>query len=130
MTKILIIDDVEGVRDSIRRTLERSGYDVVSARDGKAGLQTIEQEAPDLVITDILMPEMEGLQTIQEIAKSQPDLPVIAITGSIGTPYLQAALKFGATHGLYKPFSQEALLATVRTALDERPAHGKALTES
>ena len=118
MAKILIIEDVDEARNSIRRTLEMDGYDVITAPDGKKGLNLIQGDAPDLVITDILMPEMEGLETIQKIAKSKPNLPVIVMTGSIGTPYLQAGLHFGAVYGLYKPFTPEKLLSAVTKALE------------
>ncbi len=118
MAKILIIEDVDEARNSIRRTLEIEGYNVITAPDGKKGLNLIQADAPDLVITDILMPEMEGLETIQKIAKSKPNLPVIVMTGSIGTPYLQAGLHFGAVYGLYKPFTPEKLLSAVTKALE------------
>jgi len=67
MAKILIIEDVEEARNSIRRTLEMDGYDVITAPDGKKGLDLIQENIPDLVITDIFMPEMEGLETIRRI---------------------------------------------------------------
>ncbi|MFQ5753085.1 MAG: response regulator, partial [bacterium] len=68
--------------------------------------------------TDIFMPEMEGLETIQKIVKSRPNLPIIVMTGFIGTPFLQAALKFGASYGLYKPFQEHELLDTLNNALN------------
>lgn len=87
MTKILIIEDDDAARHSIRRTLERNGYEVIVTPDGKIGLNMIEQQAPDAVLTDIFMPEMDGLEFIRKIMKSKPDMPVIAMTGSIETPF-------------------------------------------
>ena len=85
MTQILIIEDVEGARDSIRTTLERNGYEDIMEPNGKKGLEMLEQDAPDVVITDIFKPEMEGLETIRKIVKSNPNILVIAITGYIHT---------------------------------------------
>jgi YesN/AraC family two-component response regulator len=73
---------------------------------------------PDLVVTDILMPEMEGLETIRQLKEIEPSLPVIAITGSSDTPFLQVALKLGADCGLFKPFKQAELISTVSTFID------------
>lgn len=117
MAKILVIEDQHDVRATIREMLVRGGHEVTEAANGKDGLKMIEKQAPEVVITDILMPEMEGLETIRHIVKTRPLLPVIAYTASITTPYLQAALKFGAVYGLYKPFKQAELLDTVRRAL-------------
>ena len=119
MAKILIIEDVEDARNSIRRTLEMSDYEVIVAPDGKKGLKLIHEQAPDLVITDIFMPEMDGLETIRRIVKSKSNLPVIVITGSIETPFLNAGLQFGAVCGLYKPFTPEQLLSAVHKTLNE-----------
>ena len=83
MAKILIIEDDDAVRHSIRRTLERNGYEVIVASDGKIALNVIEQQTPDAVLTDIFMPDMDGLEFIRKIVKSKPDIPVIAMTGSI-----------------------------------------------
>lgn len=117
MLKILVIDDVDMARATIRRMLEKDGYEVFEAYNGKQGVQMIEQYALDAVITDILMPDMEGLETIRLIVKSRPHLPVIAMTAATNTPYLQMAVKFGAVCGLQKPFRQTELLSAVRKAL-------------
>ncbi len=117
MANILVIEDQDNVRATIREMLVRGGYEVTEAANGKEGLQRIEEHAPEAVITDILMPEMDGLETIRHIVKTRPQLPVIAYTASITTPYLQTALKFGAVYALYKPFKQAELLDAVRKAL-------------
>lgn len=117
MLTILVIDDVDEARATIIKILKKNGYDTLEANNGQKGLQIIRQHAPDLVITDILMPEMEGLETIKQIKKIDPNLPVIAITASMDTPYLQIALQFGAVDGLYKPFRHEELISAVKKAL-------------
>ncbi len=113
MYNILVIDDVEDVRTTIREMLERAGHRVSEAANGKEALLKIDQQLPDLVITDIFMPEMEGLEFIRTIKKKQITLPIIALSGSTQSEYLQYALKFGANYGLYKPFSQDELLMAV-----------------
>ena len=119
MATILVIDDVNEARATISEMLQRGGYEVIEASNGKEGLIMIDQHAPDVVVTDILMPEMEGLETIKQIVKTRPNLPVIAFTASITKASLQAALTFGAIAGLSKPFKQAELISTVRKALKE-----------
>ena len=119
MATILVIDDLDGPRATIREMMQREGYEVIEAANGKEGQILVEQHAPDVVVTDIFMPEMEGLETIKQIVKTRPHLPVIAVTASMTKPYLQAALKFGAISGLFKPFMQAELLSAVRRALKE-----------
>ena len=113
MPKVLVIDDIEFTRTTISRMLIRNGYDVVEAANGREGIAFFHKHKPDLVLTDILMPEMEGLETIKSLVEISPKLPVIAITGSTDTPFLDVALKLGATCGLYKPFKQDELIETV-----------------
>lgn len=118
MTKVLVIDDQDNTRRTVREMLERGGYEIMEASNGKEGLQRIEQDPPDAVVSDILMPEMEGIETIRTIAKLKPGLPVIAITASKGMPYLDAAQRLGAVKGLYKPFSQAELLSALKEVLN------------
>lgn len=117
MPQILVIDDVDAARTTICRMLERAGYDVLEACNGKEGLKMFEKYAPEVVVSDILMPEMEGIETIRALRKRNPELPIIAITASIDTPYLEMAMKFGAICGLYKPFKSAELLEAVQKAL-------------
>lgn len=119
MAKILVIEDQDDVRATIREMLVRGGYEVTEAANGKEALQLIEKHAPEAVITDILMPEMDGLETIRHIVKNRPHLPVIAYTASLTTPYLHVAQQMGAIYGLFKPFTQAKLLDTVRKALEQ-----------
>ncbi|MFQ5752855.1 MAG: response regulator [bacterium] len=120
MAKILVIEDIKEVRDTICKMLKRGGYEVIGAANGKEGLRLIEPHAPDAVVTDILMTEMDGLETIKFIVKTKPCLPVIAYTASANTIFLKAAVKFGAVSGLQKPFKQRELLSEVQRALAKK----------
>lgn len=120
MAKILIIDDVEVARNTMKRMLERKGHTILEAENGKKGIKIVEQEDLNLVITDIIMPDMEGIETIRKLVKMKPGLPIIAVTASTDSPYLQMALKFGAVCGLFKPFKQAELLNVVEKALNHK----------
>jgi CheY-like chemotaxis protein len=117
--KILIIDDEEGIRQMMRLALEKAGYEVFDASDGRQGIKIYRQGLPDLVITDIFMPEMEGLETIMALRREQPDAKIIAMSGggTGGHDYLPAALKLGSSRALAKPFTQKDLLGAVRDLL-------------
>lgn len=117
MAKILVIEDDTNARNAISRTLKRNGFEVITAPDGRRGLKLIEEKELDLVLTDIFMPDMDGLETVRAIAKNKSDLPIIAMTGSIEKVFLAAALKFGAISGLSKPFTPDELLCKVNGAL-------------
>ena len=120
MAKIIIVDDDAQLRDSLRKALQRAGHEAWTAEDGAVGLGLIREHAADLVITDILMPEKEGIETIQALRGEDPDLPIVAISGAgtaeEGGPLLDAQL-FGASATLAKPFSLQELLETVERVL-------------
>jgi CheY-like chemotaxis protein len=123
MSKILVIDDDVIVRKTIIRLLEDGGYKVLSAEDGLRGMAMFRSEQPDLVITDIIMPEQEGIQTITEIRKAKPDAKIIAISGSrrIGNPdFLKMARSLGAMDVVSKPFDADELLTIVENCLAGR----------
>lgn len=95
---------------------------MLEARDGNEGLALHKEDPCDLVITDIIMPEKEGLETILEFRKADPCLPIIAISGGGRqgySGYLEAAQPFGANRSLAKPFSQEDLLGAVESCLSK-----------
>jgi len=120
MARILIIDDDSKVRGTYLRILEHAGYEVVVAADGKEGIKTFREEPPDLVITDIVMPEKEGLETIMELKRDFPDVKIIAISGGAflePKDYLEMAKLFGAMCTLAKPIEREELLETVQEYL-------------
>ena len=120
MARILIIDDNTEVLGTYSRILEHAGYEVVVTTDGKKGIRTFREKPTDLVITDIIMPEKEGLETIMELRRDFPDVKIIAISGGAflePKDYLALAKQFGATCTLTKPIEQEELLETVRGCL-------------
>lgn len=118
MAKILIVEDEDELRNAIRRTLEINGYEVTTAEEGRKALMLIEKDKPDLVLTDIFMPGMEGLETIQKLAGAHPGLPIVVMTGSLDRLFLDLGLKFGAVHGLNKPFSTDELLIAIDESLE------------
>lgn len=126
MANILVIDDDEAVRWIIRRTMEAEGHVVSEAANGFDGLLRFAAAPADLVITDILMPEREGIETIIELRRGHPELPILAISG--GSPIterdglLASADLLGATEVLPKPFELTQLRATVRALLVARGA--------
>lgn len=116
MARILVIDDEAPVRDMIRQTLERAGYEVMEAGDGKRGMVQVRTQPIDLVITDILMPEQEGIETIRLLRKEFPQVKIIAISGGGKKgklDVLPVAQTFGAHSTLSKPFERKDLLAAV-----------------
>jgi CheY-like chemotaxis protein len=122
MTRILIIDDDNQARQVLRQKLERAGYEVVEARDGDEGLQRYRVTPVDLVITDILMPEKEGLEVIRELRRADPELKIIAISGGGRTgllDFLPVAEKLGAQRTFHKPFRLQEVLTAVHELLQD-----------
>lgn len=112
MARLLLIDDDADVRAPLTAWLERHGHEVVEAGNGLEGLAQLERATFDVVVTDIIMPDMEGIETILRIRKGWPDLPVIAISGGgSGEPSqaLRPASRLGAHATLRKPFRPSAL---------------------
>ena len=118
---ILLVDDEEMVRTQIRASLELEGYAVAEASNGREAVDLLRGFKPDLVITDILMPEKEGIETIMEIRQIYPDVRIIAISGGVRTEnmdFLKIAKRLGADVALPKPFGRQQLLSIVREMLD------------
>lgn len=116
MARILIIDDDRMVRDTLQLILTTAGHKVALANDGKEGLKTFAEFQPHLIITDILMPEKEGVETIQDLRRLVPNLPIIAISGGgrVGNmSFLKVAKQFGADRTFAKPFEPDEILAAV-----------------
>jgi CheY-like chemotaxis protein len=120
--RILLVDDDSAVRDSIAMVLEGADFLVDQAEQGTTGMQLLRAHEPDLVITDILMPQKEGIETIREIRSLLPHVPIIAISGSAEplADYLKMAQTFGASAILAKPFDPTALLDLVNRLLTTR----------
>jgi DNA-binding response OmpR family regulator len=123
MARILLIDDDDSVRTMLRQTLTHFGHTVIEARDGQEGLKLFQHARADLVITDIVMPEKEGLEVLMELRQEQPPVKIIAMSGGgrgMAADYLRMARGMGAARVLAKPFSHEVLMAAVNELLSEK----------
>jgi CheY-like chemotaxis protein len=119
LADILVIDDEPLVRRLIQQMLERDGHDVREAADGIAGLSAARARRPDLIVTDIMMPNKEGIETIRELRREAPALPILVISGDPGSAlYLEMAKLLGAHAALAKPFSADELLRAVDNLLN------------
>ena len=120
MARILVIDDNIFTRDILRQALERAGHEVVEAPNGRVGIQHQRAMPAAVIITDILMPEQEGLETIRELRRDFPTTSIIAISGGgqIGPDNVLAlAERLGAQRALQKPFGLHEMLDAVHTLL-------------
>jgi len=120
MSRVLLVDDDDLSRSTVQAMLSRMGHEVDAVGDGRAALQVCRTEPPELVVTDLIMPDTDGLELIQEIRKFAPTLPIIAISGGgrvNANEYLTVAQKFGAAVVLAKPFSNLELREAVSSAL-------------
>lgn len=129
MSKVLIIDDHTGIRDLLLTVLQSQGHEVGVAADGVAGLQRFLTDSPDVVVVDLKMPEMDGLEVVRTLRREHPGVPIIAMSGGFGEHtdlYLDVAIEFGAVAALRKPFR----LATFKQAVAEALAHTGPVTSS
>lgn len=135
MRTILVVDDNAMARNTIARVLEREGYRVILAIDGLRALASFRKEPPDLVITDIIMPEREGIGTIREMLAEQPATKIIAISGGgrMGRlDFLQIAEKIGARAIMRKPIDPDEFIKLVSDCLNAKEtqeAHGNAIAK-
>jgi two-component system, NtrC family, nitrogen regulation response regulator NtrX len=119
-SRILVIDDEVAIRDSLRMTLEYEGYEFVGAATGQEGLALAEREAPDLVLLDVKMPGMDGLEVLERLRQSNETLPIIVISGHGTISTAVEATKKGAFDFIEKPFASERVLVSLKNALDTR----------
>jgi len=117
---ILVIDDEETMRDSCRQTLSRDGSRVAVAEDGSRGLAMLKKESFDLVILDLKMPGLSGMEVLKKIKEEDPEVVVVVITGYATVESAVEAMKIGAYDFIPKPFTPESLRAIVKRALDKR----------
>lgn len=116
---ILVADDESIIRDTLRIVLTRLGHDPVCVPDGRKALAALQARPFDLIITDLLMPDFDGLELITEVRRTHPSVPIMAISGGgriSGNDYLRMAKKLGAISILSKPFTPEDVEAAVRAA--------------
>jgi DNA-binding NtrC family response regulator len=118
--RILVIDDEEIIRESCRRVLEPAGHQVDTAASGGEGLQVLTTEAIDLVLTDLKMPDMDGIEVLRTIKQDWPDVEVIIITGYQTVDTAVKSIKLGAFDYIEKPFTPDALISAVSKALDHK----------
>jgi DNA-binding response OmpR family regulator len=125
---VLVIDDDVQLRGFLREVLDQAGYQVFEAGNGNEGSAMYARHRPDLVLTDIVMPEKEGMELIMELRRDHPTLPIIAMSGGnagFSGSYLTVAGKLGANATLAKPFTASHLLAAIEQLLKPRFATGR-----
>jgi CheY-like chemotaxis protein len=131
MAKIIIIDDEEDIRLVLKQVLELEGYDVAVAESGKEGLEILKQEGADLVITDVIMPGMDGVSLTREIREKFRDTRILVISGGGNVPpasyepgaisttaFLSSAKNAGADQTMTKPFDRRELMRIIEKLLD------------
>ncbi len=121
MACILVVDDDTQIREMLRQMLEMEEYEVLEAANGKEAINLLDDHRVDLVITDLIMPEKEGIETIRDMRKRFPDIRIIAMSGGgvIGPEsYLKIAKSLGATKTFVKPIERRVLLDGIREVLE------------
>ena len=132
MARILIIDDESQIRSMLRIMLERVGYEVIEAADGMEGIRQYRDNPADLIITDLIMPNKDGIGMIIELKKEFPAVKIIAMSGGgVNRPegYLDGAKKLGATRTLTKPIDRDEMLSAVKDTLKEDTASAEPVIE-
>jgi len=118
--KILVVDDEDIVRTSCSRALSPEGYEVRLARNGVEGLQMANEERSDLVLTDLKMPDMDGIEVLRIIKEKWPETVVMIVTGYQTVDTAVKAIKLGAYDYIEKPFTPDALVSHVEEALTNK----------
>ena len=125
--KILIVDDEPGLRDLVRINLEHEGFAVVQAENGVQGLDAVREEHPDLVIMDVMMPEMDGWEACKKLREFS-QVPVLMLTARVQSQDIVTGLNSGADDYLLKPFNMDELMARVRALLRRVPSPNRPVT--
>jgi len=115
--RVLVVDDDRAVRDSLRRSLEFNGYDVMLAADGAEGLVAVGAQHPDVVVIDVMMPRLDGIETTRALRAAGNDVPILVLTARDAVGDRVEGLDAGADDYLTKPFALEELLARLRALL-------------
>ncbi len=116
-TTILVVDDEKNIRRSLRMVLDGEGFDVLTAESAEEGLEVAREELPDLVLMDIRLPQMSGIEAMEVLLKERPGLPIIVISGHASVSEAVAAVQKGAVDFFEKPLDRERVLISVRNAL-------------
>lgn len=122
--KILVVDDDQAVRESLRRSLQFNGFEVVLAADGQQAVDVVRREKPDIVVLDVMMPQMDGLEVCRELRGTGWNRPILMLTARDSVPDRVAGLDAGADDYLLKPFALEELLARVRSLVRRAAVDG------
>lgn len=117
---VLIVDDEEGIRETLSGILEDEGYESITASSGEEAIKKIKENAPDVILLDVWLTGMDGIQTLQEIKATHPDMPVIIISGHANIEIAVKATRMGAYDLLEKPLSIEKVLLAVERAFEKR----------
>ncbi|MBI3207435.1 MAG: response regulator [Candidatus Solibacter usitatus] len=118
--RIVVVDDEPSVRSVVSRILESAGYEVLSFDNGKLAVEELERNEIDLLLTDLVMPKQEGIETIRQVRQRWPRMKVIAMSGAFGGRYLNIAAKLGAHETIAKPFLPDQLIQAVQDTLKRR----------
>jgi DNA-binding response OmpR family regulator len=124
LPSVVVIDDEESVREGCRQVFEHEGFRAASAADGSEGLLLVERLNPRLVVVDLKMPGMDGMNVIRRVRASNPRIALIVITGYGSVETAVEAMKLGAADYLCKPFDDDQLLAAARSGLGRAPEGG------
>lgn len=116
MKKILVVDDEKPISDIIKFNLEKEGYDIVTAFDGEEALEKVEEENPDLIVLDVMLPKIDGLEVVREVRKTH-SMPIIMVTAKETEIDKVLGLELGADDYVTKPFSNRELVARVKANL-------------
>ncbi len=119
MEKILVVDDEKGVRHSFKKIMGRLGYEVVTAEDGLDAIEKAGSESPDLVIMDVSMPKLDGLETLQRLKSIYPSLTIIMMTAHSTSDRAITAMKYGAYDYISKPFENDQLISLIEKAIED-----------
>jgi two-component system response regulator PilR (NtrC family) len=126
MALVLIVDDERGMRDFLKILLEKEGHRVLTANSGKKALEVLESKVVDLVVSDIRMPELTGIELLEIIKEKTPELPVIMITAFASPDDAVMAMKNGAFDYISKPFNVDEIVSVVRSATSKNTSHAQA----
>jgi two-component system response regulator HydG len=115
---LLLIDDEEGIITTLSMLLKGEGFDVISEVTGEKGLQRFRDESPDIVLSDVRMPKVSGIDVLEEIRRTSPETPVVLMTAQASLQSAIQAVNLGATHYVQKPFKNEEMIAVLNRSLD------------
>ncbi len=127
MPSILIVDDESNIRRMLRGLLEEEGYEVTEAEDGAAGVERAATEDPDVVLIDLSMPRLDGMEALRQLTERRPVIPVVMMSGRATLQDAVEATRLGAFHFIEKPLTPESVLATVSGAVELRRARERSM---